>query len=212
MARKFKPQINIDQNPIEAVRDIGSAVMESAKNDLAKEMMTDLWDQMLGTDLKSKTKEAGDLSEGQEINLSKKTKKEETKEVIQRTEPAIDYAAEIIHAEKRVSQSQNRELEQKVTEIIIELKKLAKSSKELEVTFKEVTVEKLPANPGKYHLNFFEWMLMTIQSARLKIEDSANWAKLFSGKKAKREYWGLFKKHGTSFGLSGERVVATQTG
>lgn len=210
--RKFKPRINIDQNPIEAVRDIGASVAESAKNDLAKGLMTDLWDQMLGTEIgkgNAAQQTSGDLQEGQEITLKKQPKKEAKK---QQVEAGWDYTGEIIHAEKRISQTENRELNTKVSEIIIELKKLAKSSKELEVTFREIAVERKPVNPGKYHLNFFEWMLSTIRSARMKIEDSKNWTSLFASKKTKKEYWSLFKKHGTSFGLSSERTVATQTG
>ena len=214
--RKFKSQTNIDQNPIEALRDIGSAVVESAKGDLAKGLMTDLWDQMLGTDIAGGKKQAmGDLSEGQEITLSKnkqpeKLPRQETKKP--QVEAGWDYQGEIIHAEKRIRQTENRELTAKIDEIMVELKKLTKSSKELEVTFRSITVEERPVTPGKYHMNFFEWMLSTIRSARMKIEDSTNWASMFSSKKTKREYWSLFKKHGTSFGLSGERIVATQTG
>src|ERR1035437_8382181 len=129
-----------------------------------------------------------------------------------KVEAGWDYTGEVIHSERRIAQTENRELNAKVSEIIIELKKLTKSSKELEITFREITVEQNPVNPGKYHLNFFEWMLSTIKSARMKIEDSANWTSLFATKKGKKDYWSLFKKHGTSFGSSGERTTATQTG
>lgn len=210
--RKFKLQTNIDQNPIEAIRDIGASVMESAKNDLARGLVTDLWDQMLGTEIgkENTTRQtSGDLKEGQEITLKKQPKKEDKKPQI---EAGWDYTGEIIHAEKRISQTENRELSARVSEIMIELKKLTSSSKELEAVFREITVEQKPVNPGKYHLNFFEWMLSAIRSARMKIEDSKNWASLFASKKGKKEYWSLFKKHGTSFGLSGERTPATQTG
>ncbi len=218
--RKFKPQLNIDQNPIEAVRDIGTSVVESVKENVAKGLMTDLWDQMLGTEIGkgSSNQASGDLVAGEELNLKKHSnsqdKKQEQKAYEQKTrvEAGWDYTGEVIHAEKRIFQAENRELSAKVSEIIIELKKLAKSSKELEVTFREIAVEQKPVSPGKYHLNFFTWMLATIRSARMRVEDSKNWATLFASKKTKREYWSLFKKHGTSFGLSGERVVATQTG
>ena len=217
-SHKFKSQ-SIDKNPIEAVRDIAASAMEpfidSAANDLAKGMMTDLWDQMLGTEVgkKQNTKTSGEMAQGQEISFSNKGKKEKPQEEKKRNiEAGWDYQGEIIHAERRVWQTENRELSTKIEQIMIELKKLAKSSKELEVTFRDISVEERPVNPGKYHLNFFEWVLSTITSARMRIEDSANWASMFSSKKNKREYWSLFKKHGTSFGLSGERVVATQTG
>lgn len=226
--RKFKPQINIDRNPIETVRDtfmsLGSSGMDSIKNDLAKGMIGDVleqtlgWDKMLGTDIaKRERKEtSGDLIQGQEISLNKKKVDQKAEKPQEERRPRIEaawnYTEEILHAEKRISQTENRELSAKVSEIMIELKKLTSSSKELEITFREVAVEQKPVNPGKYHLNFFEWMLSTIRSARMKIEDSANWASLFASKKGKKEYWSLFKKHGTSFGSSGERAVATQTG
>ncbi len=222
--KKFKPQI-MDKNPIEAIRDLATSAMEpvvsSAKNDFLKGAAGDIldqtlgWDRLLGTDIAERGKrQSGEMTPGQEINLkdSKRGDVPDHQEKKSHIEAGWDYTGEILHAERRISQAQNRELDVKIQEIVIELKKLAKSSKELEVTFREVAVEQRPVNPGKYHLNFFAWMLVTIRSARMRIEDSANWAQMFSGKKTKREYWSLFKKHGTSFGLSGERVVATQTG
>jgi len=223
--RKFKSQINIDQNPIEAVRDtfmsLGSSIKDSIKDDLGKGIVGDVleqtlaWDKMLGTDVaeRGNGETSGDLIQGQEISLNKKKKAEKpAQERRPRIEAGWDYTAEIIHAEKRISQTENKELNARVSEIMVELKKLAHSSKELEITFRDITVEQAPVKAGKYHLNFFEWMLSIIRSARMKIEDSANWASLFAAKKGKKEYWSLFKKHGTSFGLSGERTVATQTG
>ncbi|MCL5019763.1 MAG: DUF5660 domain-containing protein [Patescibacteria group bacterium] len=222
--KKFKPQI-MDKNPIEAVRDIAVSAMEpvvsSVKNDFLKGAAGDIldqtlgWDRLLGTDIAQRSKkQSGEMAPGQEINLKglKSENMPKNEERRSRIEAGWDYSGEILHAEKRISQAQNRELDVKIQEIVIELKKLAQSSKQLEVTFRNVAVEQRPVNPGKYHLNFFEWMLVTIRSARMRIEDSANWAQMFSGKKTKREYWSLFKKHGTSFGLSSERVVATQTG
>ena len=217
--RKAKTQLNINQNPIEAVRDIGASVVSSVKEDVAKGLMTDLWNQMLGTEIGrgNSSHTSGDLVAGEELNLKKPSnaqdKKQEqlTHEQKPQVEAGWDYTGEIIHSERRIAQTENRELNAKVSEIIIELKKLTKSSKELEITFREITVEQNPVNPGKYHLNFFEWMLSTIKSARMKIEDSANWTSLFATKKGKKDYWSLFKKHGTSFGLSGERTTATQT-
>src|SRR3989344_5698474 len=67
-------------------------------------------------------------------------------------------------------------------------------------------------NPGKYHVSFFEWVLLLVRQARMKVEDSSAWLGAFKSKKAKKQYWSMFKKHGTTFGLSNERVVSTQTG
>ena len=92
---------------------------------------------------------------------------------------------------------------------------LAASSKELEIQFKDVVVEQRIVKPGKYHQSFFEWMLIIVKTARMRVEDAGTWLSVMHGKKNKRHsqnYWQMFKKHGTTFGLSNERVVATQTG
>ncbi|MFH1833205.1 MAG: DUF5660 family protein [Candidatus Levyibacteriota bacterium] len=208
--KKQKKQF-INKNAVEALQDVGGGIATAVKNDVAKGMMTDLWDQFLGADkYKQSTKESGDLQEGEELNLS--AKKDQKEEPAEKTLPGLDYQREILHGERRVIEENKQAIEVKIQEIIIEIKKLTAQSKELQAQFKEITVEILPVNPGQYHLNFFEWMILTIRQARMKVEDSASWLALFTSKKGKKEYWAMFKKHGTTFGLSNERVVATQTG
>lgn len=198
-----------NKNPLEALQDITSGVRDSFTG-AGKDSVKDLWDQLLGSDkydLKE-TKNSGELTEGQELNLSKREKDEPQLDI----EAAIDYRREIIHAGERGAKLHSRELEVKIQEIIIELKKIVSTSKELQVQFKEITVEQMPIDPGEYHLNFFEWMFSVLRYARMKVEDSANWLSACTSKKNKKQYWNQFKKHGTTFGLSNERVVATQTG
>jgi len=55
-------------------------------------------------------------------------------------------------------------------------------------------------------------MLSMIQIARRKVEDSGAWLAVMHSKKKSREYGAMAKKHGTTFSLSNERVVATQVG
>lgn len=192
------------KNPYETGDNFVSKIKETARDEFSKDWRIAMT-QMLGIENSASEKDkSGELSEGEEIVFSKVKKLE--------VEAAYDYKGEILHFEQKGTQRENYELRTRIEQITIELKKLAKSSKELEVTFKNVTVEQLPVNPGKYQLNFFEWMLVTIQNARMRIEDSAAWIGVVSGKKNKKDYWMLAKKHGTSFSLSGERTAATQTG
>lgn len=202
-----------NENLIEAKRTEGTVDPTSSA---VAELSSDFWEQVLG--IRSNNKEhtlpqAGDLSEGQELVLTKRQKeldlrKEKTKDV----EPGIDYRGEIVHAEKRASTETNRTIATKIQEILAELKQLMHSSQELKAQFKEIAVEPRIINPGKYHVSFFEWMLLIIKGARMHVEDSNAWLAVFKSKRAKREYWSMFKKHGTTFGLSNERVVATQVG
>lgn len=165
-----------------------------------QELMKQMWGSAYG-DNRSKSENS---------HAQEDTKKHEKTEKRPHIEAGIDYAGEIIHAEKRVRSQETRELQQKIQEIMAELKKLAATSKELQSQFREVAVEQAPVNPGKYHENFMEWMLITIRTIRQRVEDSGQWLQAMSSKKDKKGYWSMFKKHGTMFGMSGERSVSNQ--
>ena len=225
MTTKTKHQNRvIHENPVEQQR---GGFVDKVTNTLSDETKKDvnmLWKQLLG--VTKDVSEAGmepqvnegsvkgsDLREGEWAFLYKREEKVERKaESRADIEPGIDYRGEILHAETKIRKEEERELTYQIEQIVVELKKLTNSSKELEVAFSDVTVQSLPETPGKYHINFFEWVLSAIQNARMKIEESAIWTNVITSKSAKRDYWNLAKKHGTSFSLSGERMVATQTG
>ncbi len=195
-----------DQNPVEAVRDVVS--------DVGKGMLSDAWKQMLAPEQLPSKDTSGDLAEGEYLDLAKLQKKEEQNPNEKRPNiaPAIDYTREVLYGERKIARENTQVLEMKIQEIIVELKRLTKSSKVLEIEFREATIEQRIVNPGKYHVSFFEWLLTIVKTARIKVEDSGAWLSMFQSKKTKRQYWNMFKKHGTTFGLSNERVVATQTG
>jgi hypothetical protein len=171
--------------------------------------------QMLGAKTQQEThqpsnhgKLAGDLEEGLEISLSIKNEKKGN------IEPGINYVREIVHGAEMHAQRENAEIRQGLQEIRTEINKIALASKELKQNFKDATNDTMytPVKPGKYHVNFFEWVLATLRDARVRIESSNNWLSAVTGKARKKGYWASAKQHGTSFTLSGERVVAQQVG
>lgn len=126
---------------------------------------------------------------------------------------AIDYAGEILHAGERLRRRQENSIETKIEEIKIELKQLIATSKQLQTEFKDVVVEQKPNSVGVYHEAFFDWLLTMIHQVRIRVEDSSSWLQAMQSKSSKKKgYWSMFKKHGTMFGMSGERAVATQVG
>jgi hypothetical protein len=195
-----------DDSAIEAIQSISSDVKNTIVKDLGKDSLDTFWAQVVGAET-NKKHTSGDLKEGQEVDL-----KNAQKEVSQHIEAAYNYRSEIIHGERRIHTQDSQETQVKIQEVMIEIKKLIDSSKELQVQFKSITVEQAPQNAGKYHLNFVEWLLQNVREIRMQIEDSGAWMAAFKSKKNKRGYWNMFKKHGTSFGLSNERSVATQVG
>ncbi|MEK7551150.1 MAG: DUF5660 family protein [Patescibacteria group bacterium] len=200
-----------EKNLAEAGFEIASTTTKSVRDELNQEWQT-FMRQALGT-AESAAKKVkameGELSEGEEVSFAREKTEKRTD-----IEPGIDYRREVIHADTLNVQRENMQLKGQLEQIRVELKKIVETSKELEATFKEVAKESVQrtVTPGKYHVNFFEWMLSTIQSARVRIESSASWIGAISGKKSKRDYWSLSKSQGTSFSLSGERVVSQQTG
>lgn len=205
---KKKQNNYADKNPLEVLKGVGSGVLDSAVNDLAKQGVSDLWEQLLRGSSKDKNSNAGDLEEGQELDLKNHGKRQEKEHAA----PAINYHHEIAETERRANRENQQSIHSKIQEILIELKKISETSVEIAMEFKEVTVEQRIEKPGEYHVSFFQWMLSVIKAARVKIEDSGAWIKTMKSKKGQKNYWNMFKKHGTSFGLSNERVVATQVG
>lgn len=204
MSKKNKNQAGRahSQNPFESLGSIINGAGDSIVKDLIAPSANDFWEQMLGIEPEKPQKHGGDLHEGEEIELGKH--KAESGEIAQ------EYVREVIHTEK-ASSRENGEIQMRIQEIMIEIKRLTDSSQELAMQFKDVAVETPIVNVGKYQENFLEWVFSTIRAARMRIEESAGWMSAMHSKKD-RKYWSMFKKHGTSFGLSNERNVATQVG
>lgn len=204
---KKKSHAQLSDNPYETVRDMGREVI----TELGSDSVNALWDQLMGGYSREDAKEAksGDLAEGQEINLSPKKAQEQNSYI----EAGIDYRREIIHGEQKITRENEQQLVSQIQEIIGELQRLITSSKELESQFKDVASVQAPAvKAGKYHVNFFSWVLSVVRSARIKVEDSGAWLSMFKSKKGQKQYWSMFEQHGTSFAMSNERMIATQTG
>lgn len=200
----------IDTNPVESFRDAGKSVGQSIAQDFLKDTTTSMWDQFLGLgEYKPAEKKSGDLNPGEEIDLSPKQPEQPKNLDIA---PGIDYRREIIHAEKKVIVENAQVIQAKIEQVLTEIRRLIASSQEIEVQYRGLVVQEAPQEAGEYHIAFFEWVLTVIKSARIRVEDSASWLSMFTSKKNKKQYWKMFKKHGTTFGLSNERVVSTQTG
>ncbi len=103
------------------------------------------------------------------------------------------------------------ETKQQLEAIRTELKALVASLKTLHTEVQNAVAQE-DVDPGVYHLNFYEQLRSLISVLRQQIEDSRTWLATFSSRKKKMGYWGMFKKHGTTFGLSNERSIATAAG
>lgn len=104
------------------------------------------------------------------------------------------------------------ETKQKLEAVRQELQALSKSIRGLQQEIQTAVME-MPVDAGIYHLNFFEQLKQLLKGIRERVDDSRVWLSAWNANvKKKRGYWGMYKKHGTSFGLSSERTLATQAG
>jgi len=114
------------------------------------------------------------------------------------------------------SQTQEQQLQCEIRGLLKQLKDqitvLEKSEKSLTSEITKIKVEQLPNKTGIYYLRFFEWLITIVRQLRIKVEEGRAWLETFTRRKKKMGYWKMYKKHGTTFGLSHERTLATQTG
>ncbi len=206
-------------NPFEALMSIGKGVTDSLKNDVVKGGKDDLFEQLIkmnmGEGAKSEKKPSapkkGDLKAGEALILGGKSEKKVRSEAA----PAMDYHREIAQSGERAASRESRQTEQRVQQIMNELQRLVSSTQVLESQFKDIAAPHAsPVKAGKYHENFFDWMLNVIQQARMKVEDSGAWMSAMKGKgKGKKSFMqDMWKKSNTSVTMSNERAVQTQTG
>lgn len=189
---KKKPQAYTNENILEAIRGVGSSVGQTVAKDVVTRTAGDILKSLVGTPI------SGELKPNQSIEFPMK----------QEARAAIPMRK--IEQMPSISKD-TAETKQKIECIRKELKALAESVKSLNQDIQKSILE-APVAPGVYHMNFYDQLRVYLQALRLQIEDSRTWLSAAAGKKKKQGYWGKVKKHGTTFGLSGERTAATSAG
>ncbi len=200
-SKKPQKKIAVD-NPFESLKDVGTGVVETVKESSA-EAVKDMWAQIMGVDRFAKSTAKGDLTAGKEVNLKDIAKK---KEQPQRSEAPMNYLREIAEAGKTGLQQESAEIRQQVQSIMYELQRLSHASKAIENQVASAIGTGM-VTPSKYHVNFFEWMLVVVSDARKRVENAGAWLTTVKKKK------GIFQsmKKNMSQYMSGERSVSNQT-
>lgn len=182
-------------------------MLKNTSQDVVGGTLSSVSEQLLGSSESSEKQ----LAEGEEFVINAKNNRESS-EKPQITAEFMEYKRTVVNAERFGETRTEIEVKRAVDEIRAEIKKLTQTSKLVERTVKDATADQAPVRPGKYHLSFFEFVLGVIRDATRKLEDTVHFGAVFTSKKQQSRYWNSYKKHGTQFGLSGERTTATQTG
>lgn len=193
---KKKPVAVSSDNVIESIRSVGASVGKAVVSEVAAKVATDAI-----TTIFASLPKTGELKANEPITLTKESSPE------QAAHPA--FRPEFVRQTPiRVEEAH---LKAQIESVRQELKLLAASLKQLNTDVAKAIMD-IPVNPGVYHVNFFDRLRGVLRTIRQNIEDSGTWMALMTARKQKRGFWGMYKKHGTTFGLSSERSVATQAG
>jgi hypothetical protein len=191
--QKRKMPIYGNDNILESLRGVGSSIGKTVVKDVIAQGGTDIIQSIFGSIPKS-----GELKQNQKIEFNVQNERA----------PAPVNKIETF---QRMPSSDEQEVRQKIDKIRVELHALSQSVKGLRQEISKTIIE-TPINPGVYHLNFLEHLQSYIKIMKQEIDDSRTWLMATNTKKAKKGYWGQYKKHGTTFGLSHERSIATSAG
>ncbi len=190
-----KPSTSHNDSILESLRTLGSGVGKTVSKDVTGKIASDALTSLFGAPIKPQ----GELRPNKPIDFSK-----------ERT-PWPGFRRPEMRAREPWVTPTEPQLKEQIDAVRMELKALAASVKNLNSDIQK-TVSEVPVDPGIYHKNFFERIRSVLRALREQVDDSRTWLALYSNRKQKRGYWGMYKKHGTTFGLSNERTLATQAG
>lgn len=202
-----KKKVTVDGTELLRPQSIGKAVLEQVAAPID-------WGEWLGFKKSepNKSKQAHHMQPGVAYNPKQQEAQEqheEKAEAPKQVETLINYSRDILHAGE--SKKEERESGQKVQMLIQELQRLAKSVQQIEKAMILQAIDPSAATKtGKYYESFFEWMLLVVQDARRKVEDSGAWLTAMKGKQKP----GIHKvmKTNMQVGMSGERSQANNAG
>lgn len=189
-------------NFIESIRDIGGAGLRSLKEDLLAPAPKDLLDQLFGGIQKYQTKVQKELQPGQSIEIDSMLKEQRDENRVLKLKLAREQ--QVRQEEEVVVEEKSQNLKLELSALGQEVNKLAKVTQGL-ARETQIAAMQAPANPGVYHLIFFEKLREFIQSFRKKIENASLWLQSSNKRAAKkRTFWGQVSKSGSKRLLSPE--------
>ena len=183
------------QNVLESLKDIG---VESSQ---------DFIQELLGTRVEKKY--SGELTPGEALEMG---------EVFSGKRQENEKLRGQIAFERRLAEEEKRRVEEKGNDLKLQLHALMQEVYELAKTTQglgeqvEVATMQAPANPGVYHVIFFEKLLEFVKSFRKKIENASLWLHSSNKRAEKKNYWAMYKKKSSSFLLAPDHYLQRSAG
>lgn len=204
--KQQKAKILRQANVIEQLKDIGGGTTKALKTDLFEKTGEEFLSQLFGPREK---KYSGDIIPGETLEFNEifSGKHEENKKL----KAQIALERQLGQEEKSRIEKKSNELKLQLHAIMQEVLALAQTTQNIGQEVEIASIQ-APVNPGIYHVIFFEKLLEFIKSFRKKIEDASVWLQASNQKALKKNYWGLYKKHGSKFLLSPDHYLQRSAG
>jgi uncharacterized FlgJ-related protein len=191
-------------NPLEALKqDVGATAKQMRQE--ASEISRSFTDHVFG-----RRSFQGEIVPGEALEMSK-VYSGEHKET-QKLRKQVRLERRLIEEERIRVEKKSNELKLQLKVLQEEIITLADKTEDLAEETK-VAAMQAPAEPGVYHVIFFEKLLEFIKSFRKKIEEARVWLHAVNKRAQKKNVWGQrYKKHGAKYLLSGEHYLTRSAG
>ncbi len=184
-----RPAPFVGDNVLETVRSIGGSVVDTAQQEITQKLPDNILQDIVGA---ATTREA--------------LQPNETIHITQQEQPQTS-PKDLIHA----LTTQDETLTAKeIAQLRSQLASLAPKVNHAEA--KKAIIEQPEHQAGIYHKNRLQTLVESIQKLMTNPDDGLTWFREAGKRKKQMGFWGGYKKHGTTFGLSSERTAATQSG
>lgn len=201
------PTVRSD-NFVESVKDMGSSVVKSLKNDVIKGTAQGIFDQLLGSTKSQSVPEAKGMDQAALESY-----------IAQREETAREEGRAEAKAFKNPLKSENQvifsfadeKLKQEINGVREELAMLVKTMGQVEQQVERAMLDNI-VDGGLYHLNYFQKLKTWIKFMRKSLEDGSAWLQMAGGRKSKGYYWTQEAKSGSKYSMSSERNVQMGAG
>lgn len=194
-------------NVVESLKGIGGSVGKSLKNDLLGPTSEQFFDQIFGP--RQAKKYSGEINAGESIEMGDvfSGKDEENKKL----RAQISLERTLAQEEKSLVEKKANELRVQLQALTQEVMQLANSTQNVSEELKVAAIH-APANPGIYHVIFFEKLLEFLKSFRKKIDSASVWLHAVNKRAEKKNYWSMYKKKGSSFLLAPDHYLQRSAG
>ncbi|MBU2214249.1 hypothetical protein KJ996_06480, partial [Patescibacteria group bacterium] len=186
-----------------------NTAQKSIKEDLLKGTSEEFIKQLFGQ--KEEKKYSGEIIPGETLELNEVyTGQRQQNEKLRKQ---ISFERKLSSEQKNQSDKQLNELRIQLHALMQEVGELAKVTQNIGQDI-EVASMQVTANPGVYHIVFFEKLLEFIKTFRRKIENADVWLQASNKRVNRKDFWGTFtsKRGGTKFLLSSEHYVSRSAG